>query len=219
MLKKILGGLAAVLVVLVGVIAMQPSEYTVQRTATLPVPKDIAFALVNDFHRWNDWSPWAKLDPDIKTTFGGAQAGVGATYAWVGNEKVGEGKMTILESKPDELVRLELEFFKPMAGVSETRISFKAVEGGTEVVWAMSGANNFVGKAMCLVMDMDQLIGKDFEEGLANLKTVGQAEAAKRAEAEAARVAEEKAAAEREAAEKAAAASAAGQPAVAQPTP
>ncbi|MCP3100320.1 SRPBCC family protein [Myxococcus sp. K15C18031901] len=224
MLKKILGGLAAAILLLVAVIATRPAEYTVQRTATLPVAADIAFTPVNDFHRWPEWSPWAKLDPDMKTTFGGAESGAGATYAWVGNDKVGEGRMTILESQPAALVRFELEFIKPWAGKSETSVSFKPVEGGTEVVWAMRGLNDFMGKAMCLVMDMDQMIGKDFEAGLANLKTVAEADAKKRAEAEAARVAAEKAAAEAAAAEAAAAEAAAaagteGQPTVAKPTP
>jgi hypothetical protein len=224
MLKKILGGLAAAILLLVGFIATRPDAFTVQRSATLPVPADAAFAVVNDLHQWEGWSPWAKMDPQQKTTYSGAESGVGAVSAWTGNDQVGEGRMTIEESKPNELVRIKLEFIKPFAATNTTTFAFKPTEGGTEVTWAMSGTHNFISKAMCLVMDMDKMVGGDFEKGLASMKTVAEAEAKKRAEAEAARVAEAKAAEETAAAEAAAAAAAAaapeGQPAaVAAPTP
>jgi hypothetical protein len=220
MLKKILGGLAAAVLVLVGVIATRPAEFSLQRASTLPVQPEVAFALVNDFHRWNEWSPWDKLDPNQKTTHSGADMGTGAVYAWVGNDDVGEGRMTIEESKANELVRIKLEFIKPFAATNTTTFAFKPVEGGTEVTWAMSGNNDFIGKAFNLFMDMDAMVGKDFEKGLASMKTAAEAEAKKRAEAEAARVAAEQAAAEKAAAEAAAAAAPAeGAPAVAVPTP
>ncbi|MFP2930650.1 SRPBCC family protein, partial [Pyxidicoccus sp. 3LG] len=200
MLKKILGGLAAAILVLVGVIATQPAEYTVQRSATLPGTPDVAFTLVNDFHHWPEWSPWDKLDPNQKTTFAGAESGKGAEYAWVGNDDVGEGRMTIEDSKRNELVTIKLEFIKPFASTSTTTFAFKPAEGGTEVTWAMAGKSDFIGKAFSLFMDMDAMIGKDFEKGFANMKTVAEAELKKRAEAEAARVAAEAAAAEKAAA-------------------
>ncbi|WP_338863848.1 SRPBCC family protein [Myxococcus stipitatus] len=216
MLKKILVGLAAVILILVGVIASRPSEFTIQRSATLPASADLVFAQVNDFHLWSAWSPWARLDPNVKMTFSGAESGTGAVYYWTGNDQVGEGRMTIEESRPTEFVRIKLEFIKPFTVTNTSTFTFKPVEGGTEVTWAMSGNNNFVSKAFSLLMDMDKLLGKDFESGLANMKTVVEAETKKRAEAEAARLAEEKAAAEKAAAEQAAAGT---QPAVAQPTP
>ncbi len=225
MLKKILGGLAAAILLLVGFIATRPAEFSVQRSATLPAPAEAAFAVVNDLHRWEEWSPWAKLDPQQKTTYSGAESGTGAITEWVGNDQVGEGRMTIEESKANELVRIKLEFIKPFASTSTTTFAFKPTEGGTEVTWTMAGTNDFMGKAMCLVMDMDKMVGGDFEKGLASMKTAAEAEAKKRAEAEAARVAEQKAAEEKAAAEAAAAAAAAaatpeGQPAaVAAPTP
>jgi hypothetical protein len=223
MLKKILGGLAAVILVLVGVIATRPAEFSVQRSAVMPVPADAAFAVVNDFHRWKEWSPWEKLDPQQKTTHTGAESGTGAVYAWVGNDDVGEGQMTIEESKVNELVRIKLEFIKPFAAVSTTTFTFKPSEGGTEVTWVMAGKNDFMSKAFSMFVDMDKMVGGDFERGLASMKTVAEADAKKRAEAEAARVAAEKAAAEKAAAEAAAAAAAAqpaeGAPVVAEPTP
>jgi hypothetical protein len=210
MLKKILLGLAVVIVALAGFIATRPSTFSVQRSATMKASPDIAFALVNDFHQWDAWSPWEKLDPAMKKTHEGA-AGTGAKYSWSGNDDVGEGRMTIEESKPAELIRIKLEFLKPFESSSTTLFTFKPEGENVSVTWKMSGDNNFVGKAFSVFMDMDEMIGKDFEKGLASMKTLAEAEATKRAE-EARKVAEEKAAAEKAAAEAAAAAAAAPAP-------
>ncbi|AEI65004.1 SRPBCC family protein [Corallococcus macrosporus] len=196
MLKKILVGLAAVILLFAGVVATRPDTFTYQRSAVLPVSADIAFALVNDFHRWTEWSPWDGLDPQQKRTYSGPKAGTGADYAWAGNDQVGEGRMTITDSKVNEQVTIRLEFIKPFAAVNTTTFTLSSVEGGTQVVWAMSGENNFVSKAMGLFMDMDAMIGKDFEKGLASMKEVAVVDAKKRAEAEAALLAEAKARAE-----------------------
>ncbi|WP_141619134.1 SRPBCC family protein [Myxococcus sp. AB036A] len=216
MLKKILVGLAAVILLFVGFVVTRPDTFTYQRTAVLPVSADIAFALVSDFRRWTDWSPWDGLDPQQKRTYSGPESGTGAGYAWVGNDQVGEGRMTITDSKANEQVTIKLEFIKPFAATNTSTFTFSAAEGGTQVAWAMSGENNFVSKAMSLFMDMEAMIGKDFEKGLATMKDVAVADAKKRAEAEAARVAEEKARAEAEAAA-AAAPAGEGAPAVAAP--
>ncbi|WP_426754606.1 SRPBCC family protein [Myxococcus sp. Y35] len=209
MLKKILGGLAAAILLFVGFIATRPDTFTTQRSAVLPVSADIAFARVNDLRRWSDWSPWAALDPQQKNTYSGPESGTGSSQSWVGNDQVGEGRMTITDSKANEQVTLELEFIKPIASTSTTTFTFSPAEGGTQVVWTMSGDHNFLSKVMSLFIDMDAMIGKDFEKGLANLKTVAEADAKKRAEAE------EKARAEAEAA--AAAQNAEAAPAVAAP--
>ncbi|WP_223631619.1 SRPBCC family protein [Corallococcus sp. EGB] len=204
MLKKISMGVVAALVLFAGFVATRPDTFTVTRSATVPGSPDIAFGLVNDFHQWNQWSPWDQLDPNMKRTFGGAESGVGATYGWTGNDDVGEGQMTIQEASANESIRVKLEFIKPFASTSTTHFTFKPASDGTSVTWTMTGDHNFISKAMCLFMDMDKMVGKDFEKGLASMKTAAQAEATKRAEAEAAR----KAAAE-----------AATAPAVAAPTP
>jgi hypothetical protein len=195
MLKKILFGVVAVLVALCGVIATRPDTYTVQRTATLKASPDVAFALVNDFHHWGEWSPWDKLDPNQKRTFEGAELGVGARYGWSGNDQVGEGRMSIEESKVNELVRIKLEFLKPWASTNATSFLFSPTADGVSVTWKMEGHSDFMGKAMSLVMDMDAMIGKDFEAGLANMGKVAEAETQKRAEVEAAKLAAETAAA------------------------
>lgn len=176
--KIILIGLAVVVALFLIVVAMQPSTYKVARSATIGAPPSVVFAQVNDFHKWAAWNPWDKVDPAMKKSYEGSPAGVGAVYAWVGNGDVGEGKMTITESRPGELVRINMEFFKPMAGTSTTEFTFAPQgDGGTLVTWSMSGENNFVGKAMCLFMNMDTMVGGQFEKGLADMKVAAEAAA------------------------------------------
>jgi hypothetical protein len=178
MLKKILLVLAALVVLFLVVVALQPAEYRVTRSAVVPAAPAEVFAKVNDFHNWEAWSPWAKLDPAVRNTFQGPPAGTGAIFAWTGNDKVGEGRMTLIESRPDQLVRIKLEFIKPFASVCDTEFTFRPEGQGTSVTWTMAGRNGFVEKAFCLFMNMDKLVGGDFERGLANLKTAVEAKAA-----------------------------------------
>jgi uncharacterized protein YndB with AHSA1/START domain len=177
MLVKILIGLAALVVLLVVVVALQPSEFRITRTATVAAPPSAVFAQVNDFHKWEAWSPWAKLDPAARNTFDGAPAGPGAVFAWAGNGQVGEGRMTIIESRPDELVRIKLEFMKPFAATNTAEFTFKPDGDRTAVTWSMYGHNNFIGKAVCLVMNMDKTLGVEFDKGLAAIKSVAEAAA------------------------------------------
>ena len=125
MLKKILIALAAIAVVFVGYVAMQPSEFRVVRTATVAAPTPDVFAQVNNFHNWEAWSPWAKLDPAAKATFGGPPAGPGAVFTWAGNDKVGEGRMTLKESRPSDLIRIKLEFLRPFKATNTAEFTFK----------------------------------------------------------------------------------------------
>lgn len=210
MFKKILLGLVAVLVALAGFVATRPSEFSMQRTATIQASPDIAFALVNDFHQWGQWSPWEKLDPAMKKTYEGAEAGTGAKYAWVGNDDVGQGRMTIEESKPNESIRIKLEFLKPWEATNTTHFLFKPEGETVSVTWKMEGTNNFVSKAFWTFFDMEGMLAKDFDKGLAAMKTAAETESKKRAE--------EKVAAEKAAAAAAAAAPAEGSTAAA-PTP
>jgi hypothetical protein len=135
-------------------------------------PAAAAFAQVNDFHNWRAWSPWEKIDPALKRSYEGPQAGAGATYAWQGNKDVGEGRMTILESRPGELVRIKLEFFKPFAATNTAEFTFKPAGDGTAVTWSMSGQNNFLARAICVFVNMDEMVGGQFEQGLAQMKAV-----------------------------------------------
>ncbi|MBL8218499.1 MAG: SRPBCC family protein [Bryobacterales bacterium] len=171
MLQKLLIGLVGVVGVLAGVVAMQPAQFEVVRKGRVPGSPEKVFGMVNDFRQWNAWSPWEKLDPAMKRTFSGAASGAGASYGWVGNSDVGEGRMTIEESRPHEHIRIKLEFIKPFAATNVTEFRFTAVGNEVEVEWRMSGENNFISKAFCLVMGgMDKMIGPDFEKGLAQMR-------------------------------------------------
>lgn len=181
MLVKIFIALAAIVIVFAAVIALQPSEFRVVRSATISAPAADVFAQVNDFHKWEAWSPWAKLDPAAKNSFAGAPAGTGAIFTWAGNNEVGEGRMTITESRPNDLIRITLEFVKPMPGVSYTEFTFKSEGDQTVVTWSISGKNNFVSRAVCMFMNMDKMIGGNFEKGLAQIKTITETAAQKRA--------------------------------------
>ncbi len=172
MLKFILLGLTAIVVIVLVVVAMQPADFRISRTATIAAPPDAVFAQFNDFQKWNAWSPWAKMDPNAKNTFDGSPVGVGAGFAWAGNNEVGEGRMTITESKPNELIRIKLEFTKPFAATNTTEFTFKPEGNQTAVTWSMSGKNNFMAKAFGLFVNCDKMVGGQFEQGFANLRAI-----------------------------------------------
>ena len=172
MLKKILIAVVALIAVFVIVVALQPSEFKVERTATIPAPVSTVFAQVNDFHKWEAWSPWAKLDPNAKVGFEGPPAGTGTIMTWSGNDKVGEGKMTLAESRPDELIKIKLDFIKPFEGTSTAQFAFKPEGDQTAVTWTMEGHHNFIAKAMCLIMNGRKMMADAMDEGLANMSRV-----------------------------------------------
>ena len=175
MIKKILAVLAVIVVVFVIVVALQPADFRIARSATMSAPPAAVFAQVNDLHKFQDWSPWAKLDPTAKTAFQGPPAGPGASFSWAGNMEVGEGAMTITESRPGELVRYQLDFRKPMAGTNTAEFTLQPEGDKTAVTWSMSGHNNFLAKAVGLVINCDKMVGGQFEKGLADLKTIVEA--------------------------------------------
>ena len=175
MLIKILIVVAVIIVVLVVIVALQSKEYRVARSTTMSAPPLAVFAQVNDFHKWKPWNPWGKIDPAMKQAYEGAPAGTGAVYTWVGNKEVGEGRMAIVESRPSDLIRIKMEFFKPFAGISTAEFTFKPEGKQTAVTWSMSGDKNFMAKAIHLFMNMDKMIGGEFEKGLAKMKSVVEA--------------------------------------------
>lgn len=175
MLTYILIAVAVIVVVFVVIVIMRPAEFRITRTATIAAPAAAVFAQVNDFHRWEAWSPWAKLDPAMKQTHEGTPAGAGAVYTWTGNKKVGEGRMTLTESRPSDLLRIKLEFLKPFAATNAAEFTFKPEGRQTVVTWSMSGRNNFMVKVVGLFMSMDKMIGRNFEKGLAQMKSVVEA--------------------------------------------
>jgi hypothetical protein len=171
-----LGVFLGILAIFAIFVAMQPDEYIVERSTTMTAPPDVVFNQVNDFHKWQAWSPWAKLDPQAQNTFAGSDAGEGAKFSWSGNNEVGEGNMTIVESRPPEHIKVDLHFIKPFEGKADTHFHFAPEGDGTKVTWRMEGQNNFFGKLMCLFMDMDKMIGDKYDEGLAEMKKVAEAE-------------------------------------------
>ncbi len=179
MIKKILLVLLVLLVAFVVVVMMQPATFRITRTAVVNAPPATVFPYANNLHKWQEWSPWAKIDPNCKVTFEGPQEGPGAIFRWDGNNEVGAGSMTITETKPDELVRIDLVFLKPFAGKSVTDFGFKPEGPGTRVTWTMSGTNDFIGKAMGLIMNCDKMVGGQFEKGLDSLKAIVEPQAKK----------------------------------------
>jgi uncharacterized protein YndB with AHSA1/START domain len=182
MLKKIGLGLVVVVVAFAGFVATRPSTFRVERSMEIAAPADAVFPFINDFHQWSNWSPWEKLDPAMKKTFQGPAAGAGAIYAWTGNDKVGKGQMTVTDSRPNERVGIKLEFIEPWPATSDTALMLVPTAKGVKVTWAMTGNNNFMAKAASIFMNMDAMVGGDFEKGLAQLKTLGEAEAKRRAD-------------------------------------
>jgi hypothetical protein len=174
-LKRLAIGLILLAAAFATVVWFQPDDYRLTRSATIAAPASVVFAEVNDLNRWEDWSPWAKLDPNARITFSGPKSGPGASFAWDGNDKVGAGTMTITESKPNERVATRTDFVKPFAGTSHSDFIFSEQGGQTAVIWTMSGTQSFIGKAICLVMSMERTLGPDFERGLAQLRRVSEA--------------------------------------------
>ncbi len=176
MIPYILVGVLVIILLFVIIVAMRPAEFTYVRSAKIPAPPEKVFPHVNDLHKWEKWSPWAKLDPSAKNAYSGPEAGVGATMAWTGNNKVGAGKMTIIESRPTDRIRIRLEFLKPMKATHTAEFTFQPEGNQTLMTWAMSGRNNFMGKAFGMLVNCDKMIGGQFEQGLASLKSVIEAE-------------------------------------------
>ena len=174
MLKLVLIGLVVIVVVLAIVIAVQPEEFRISRSATMAAPAPVVFAQVDDLRNWEKWNPWQKVDPAMKLQFSGPPSGVGAAYAWQGNKDVGEGRLAITESRPADLVRVRLEFLKPFAATNTAIFTFKPSGGRTEVTWSMEGRNNFFAKAVHLCVNMDQMVGGQFEKGLADMKAAAE---------------------------------------------
>lgn len=173
MVKKVLLALVVLVVLAVvgvaGAALTQPDRFKVERSIAMAVPPEAVYQQVADFRAWDRWSPWARLDPAMKTEFGGTQGAPGATYHWVGNDDVGEGRMTLTEVSPPSRLAIKLEFIKPFAAVNDTDFTFAPEGGGTRVTWSMAGETPFLSKVMMVFMDFDKMIGKDFEKGLAQL--------------------------------------------------
>ena len=173
MLKKSVLVLAAIILAFAGYVAVQPAVGHVERSVSIAAPASAIFTLVNDFHQWEAWSPWAKLDPNAKTTFEGPASGKGASFGWSSDSsEVGAGKMTIVESEPSNRIKIDLDFTKPMQSTSVAEFTFKPDGNKTKVTWHMSGERPFFMRAMCILFGAEKMAGAMFEKGLANLDAV-----------------------------------------------
>ena len=181
MIKKIAVVLGALLAILLVVIAIQPSHFAVERATEIAAPPDVVFAHLDSPRALDVWSPWVKMDPKLEMEYSGPESGVGASESWQG-PAMGVGSLTVTDVKPSQEVELKLEFKKPMAATNVARFTLTPAGDGTRVAWRMEGENNFVGKAASLVMNMDKMVGGTFESGLAELKTLAEADAKERAE-------------------------------------
>jgi len=177
MRKVVLSTLVALVVLVVAFLAFaatKPDTFRVQRATSIKAPPEKIFAFINDFHIWGAWSPYEKLDPAMKRTYSGATNGKAAVYQWEGNSDVGAGRMEITESSPPSRVGIKLDFTKPFQSHNFAEFTLEPRGDSTKVTWAMHGPNLFVGKVMGIFFNMDNMIGKDFETGLANLGAIAE---------------------------------------------
>jgi hypothetical protein len=172
MIKKLLLGLVAVIAIILIAASFQSDDMNISRSATIAAPPEAIFKVVNDFSQWDAWSPWSKLDPAMKKTLEGPKEGVGAIYKWSGNDEVGEGSTTLVESKPSEKIGMKLDFVRPFAGSSDVQFTFVPEGASTKVTWAMQSKKPFIGKVVGMFMDCEKMCGDSFIEGLANLDKV-----------------------------------------------
>ena len=152
----------------------RPDNFSVQRSTSIKAPPEKIFALINDFHRWDSWSPWEKMDPAMKRTYSGAASGKGTMYAWQGNSKVGEGRMEIADASPPSKVTIKLDFVKPIEGHNTAEFTLEPKGDSTNVTWLMYGPSAYIAKVIGIFVSMDKMIGKEFETGLANMKAVAE---------------------------------------------
>jgi hypothetical protein len=172
-------GVVLLLIILVAIAALayaatKPDAFRVERMTSINAAPDTIFPLLDDFQRWAEWSPWEGKDPAMKRTYTGAPAGQGAVYAWRGNRNVGAGRMEIVETSPPLRLMIDLHFLKPFEARNKAEFLLEPAGAATRVTWAMHGRAHPMMKAMGLFMNMDRMVGRDFETGLANLKRLSE---------------------------------------------
>src|SRR5262245_11219317 len=170
MLKRIAVVVLCLVAAVLGYAATRPDTFQIQRAARIGAPPERVFALIEDFHSWGAWSPWEHIDPALKRTYSGPARGQGAVYEWAGNEHIGKGRMQITDAAPPSKITIALDFFEPFQAHNTAVFTLVADGDATNVTWAMDGANTYLSKLIGVFVDMDQMVGKSFETGLANLK-------------------------------------------------
>ncbi len=166
--------IAIAVLALLAFAATRSDNFRVERQINIKAPPDRIFALISDFHRWSEWSPWEKIDPTMKRSFSGTANGEGAVYAWEGSGKAGAGRMEILSAPPSTKVQIKLDFIKPFEGHNTAEFTLNPLGTDTQVSWVMYGPAPFISKLMGIFFNMDKMIGADFETGLINLKAAAE---------------------------------------------
>lgn len=174
MFKKIALVVVVLVVALLAYAATRPDTLHVERAASIMAPPEKIFPLISDFHSWASWSPYEKRDPGMKRTYSGAAQGKGAVYEWDGNSEVGQGRMEITDAPDPSRVTIKLDFIEPFEGHNVAEFALVPQGGATNVTWSMDGPSPYIGKLMGVFIDMDTMIGNDFEAGLANLKAIAE---------------------------------------------
>lgn len=174
MVKTLLWGIAVAILGLLGYASTRPDSFTVERSTSIQAPPERIYPLIADFRQWRAWSPWEKLDPTMKRSYSGAQSGQGAVYAWEGNPQVGRGRIEIRSARPSSSVDIQLDFLSPFEAHNTASFTLVPQAGVTEVAWTMRGPMPFISKVMGVFVSMDQMVGKDFEAGLAHLKAAAE---------------------------------------------
>lgn len=176
MINAILGGLFLLVVVVLIYAATKPDTFRVERSISIKAPAEKIFPLIDDFHRWEQWSPWEKVDPALKRTYSGAASGQGAAYAWFGNKEIGQGKMEIIESTPPTRLLIKIDFLVPFEAHNTVEFTLRAQGDSTVLSHAMFGPSPYLARLMGLFFSMDKMIGDKFEEGLGSLKAIAEAQ-------------------------------------------
>jgi hypothetical protein len=177
---EIIAIIAVILAVAIAIVLVlastKPATFSIQRSAVMQAPAETIFPLINDFHQWTKWSPWENKDPALKRSYSGAESGKGAVYAWDGNKNVGSGRMEILDASSPSKITIKLDFLKPFEAHNTAEFTFvpERDAAATNVIWVMRGPSSFMSKVMQVFMDFDKMIGRDFETGLTNLKTLSE---------------------------------------------
>jgi hypothetical protein len=177
---EIIAIVAVVLAIAIAIVLVlastKPANFSIQRSAVMQAPAETIFPLISDFHQWTKWSPWEHKDPALKRSYSGAENGKGAIYAWEGNKNIGTGRMEILDVSSPSNITIKLDFFKPFEAHNTAVFTFVPERGAaaTNVIWLMRGPSSFMSKVMQVFMDFDKMVGKDFETGLGNLKTLAE---------------------------------------------
>jgi hypothetical protein len=175
---EIVAIIAVVLAIAIAIVLIlastKPATFSIQRSAVMQAPAEAIFPLINNFHQWTKWSPWENKDPALKRSYSGPESGKGAIYAWDGNKNVGSGRMEILDASSPSKITIKLDFLKPFEAHNTAEFTFVPERDATttNVIWVMRGPSSFMSKVMQVFMNFDKMIGKDFETGLTNLKTL-----------------------------------------------